>query len=450
MFETIYGKPKYTAGIRKIIIKRGALKNLTQLPAQISLGLQAVMICDANTYQAAGQQVESQYARAALPLKTCLLEGKDHLVPDDKALGSVLLGIDQSVGYLIAVGSGTINDITRFVAHRLSLPFISVPTAPSMDGYASSVSPLIIDGLKTTLAAKTPLAILADLEVLAASPAHMKSAGFGDLMGKVTARVDWHLSHILNGEELNGDALTLIAKALNRCLQAVKRDNLFSDEAIVALMEGLIVSGLAIALVGSSRPASGSEHMISHFLEMKALRGEAPEYLHGEKVALGTFLIGHLYHRVFRRDFDEIQRLSKSKAFAEQRGKREVRIRRTYGPLAEVMITRWRTNLPTEERLKYIGLRLSNKWEELRRIVSDSIPKPPELVRLFNQVGVPYHPGAMGFASEQLEDALICAKEMHTKYSLLNLLDELGLLEFFTRELLDDLRGLCPSGTVRS
>ena len=342
----------------------------------------------------------------------------------------------------------------------MSIPFIAVATAPSMDGYASSISALVVDGVKTTVEGKLPTSIVGDIEVLSKAPEHMKAAGFGDLIGKIIARMDWRLAHMVNGEYICEYTIGLVYDALRKCIDASRSSTpyasssgtrctspsgtpctsgtSYSDEMIAAITEGLVVSGLAIAMVGISRAASGSEHHISHFLEMKALTGEAPARLHGEKVSLGTHIMSTIPQGVLtrlRRDRETDGRPPRP----QTQERRVARLTEAYGRTAPAMIQRWRSNLPDEARAKYIKEYLSANWERLQRMVTDDIPKPAELASLLDTAKSPYRFRDMGYSRDQIEGALVCSKEISQKYSLLYILDEIGLLEHFTHETVEDL-----------
>ena len=430
-----------------IIIKLNALDDIGRVVQRVSPGRRVAMVCDTNTYRAAGERLEQLLAVSQVDLTTCIIKGEEPVIPDEKTLGKVLLALEPGTQCLIAVGSGTINDIVRHVAHKMSIPFIALATAPSMDGYASSISALVVDGVKTTVEGKLPTSIVGDIEVLSKAPEHMKAAGFGDLIGKIIARMDWRLAHMVNGEYICEYTIGLVQDALRRCIDALQSGNPctspsgspYSDETVSAITEGLVVSGLAIAMIGVSRAASGAEHHISHFLEMKALTGEAPAHLHGEKVALGTYIMSDMYHRVFSHDFAEIERLMAAPLRPQMKEQRVARLTAVYGRTAPAMIQSWRSNLPDEARAKYVREYLSANWEQLQQMVLDDIPKPAELASLLDAAKSPYRLQDMGYARDLIEDAIVCSKEISLKYSLLYILDEIGLLEHFAHETVEDL-----------
>ena len=253
------------------------------------------LVTDNYTYEAAGRQVEQLLDQAGLAYHTRVFQTETPLVPNEYALGSVLAAMTSQDDMLLAVGSGTLNDVTKYVSARTGIPYVIAATAPSMDGYASTVAPTILDGFKTTLPAVYPAAIVADVDILKDAPMPMLTAGFGDIIGKFTSLADWRLSHQLNGEYYCPEVAGVIEAAVETCAANAKALAQRGPQAIQAVTEALILSGLAMGMVGVSRPASGAEHQMAHYWEMDALRRGEEHPLHGNAVGVGTVLAASLY-----------------------------------------------------------------------------------------------------------------------------------------------------------
>lgn len=253
------------------------------------------LVADNYTYEAAGRQVEQLLDQAGLPYHKRVFQTETPLVPNEYALGSVLAAMTSQDDMLLAVGSGTLNDVTKYVSARTGVPYVIAATAPSMDGYASTVAPTILDGFKTTLPAVYPAAIVADVDILKDAPMPMLTAGFGDIIGKFTSLADWRLSHQLNGEYYCPEVAGVIEAAVETCAANAKALAQRGPQAIQAVTEALILSGLAMGMVGVSRPASGAEHQMAHYWEMDALRRGEEHPLHGNAVGVGTVLAASLY-----------------------------------------------------------------------------------------------------------------------------------------------------------
>lgn len=253
------------------------------------------LVADNYTYEAAGRQVEQLLDQAGLAYHKRVFQTETPLVPNEYALGSVLAAMTSQDDMLLAVGSGTLNDVTKYVSARTGVPYVIAATAPSMDGYASTVAPTILDGFKTTLPAVYPAAIVADVDILKDAPMPMLTAGFGDIIGKFTSLADWRLSHQLNGEYYCPEVAGVIEAAVETCAANAKALAQREPQAIQAVTEALILSGLAMGMVGVSRPASGAEHQMAHYWEMDALRRGEEHPLHGNAVGVGTVLAASLY-----------------------------------------------------------------------------------------------------------------------------------------------------------
>ena len=253
------------------------------------------LVADNYTYEAAGRQVEQLLDQAGLPYHKRVFQTETPLVPNEYALGSVLAAMTSQDDMLLAVGSGTLNDVTKYVSARTGIPYVIAATAPSMDGYASTVAPTILDGFKTTLPAVYPAAIVADVDILKDAPMPMLTAGFGDIIGKFTSLADWRLSHQLNGEYYCPEVAGVIEAAVETCAANAQALAQREPQAIQAVTEALILSGLAMGMVGVSRPASGAEHQMAHYWEMDALRRGEEHPLHGNAVGVGTVLAASLY-----------------------------------------------------------------------------------------------------------------------------------------------------------
>lgn len=253
------------------------------------------LVADNYTYEAAGRQVEQLLDQAGLAYHKRVFQTETPLVPNEYALGSVLAAMTSQDDMLLAVGSGTLNDVTKYVSARTGVPYVIAATAPSMDGYASTVAPTILDGFKTTLPAVYPAAIVADVDILKDAPMPMLTAGFGDIIGKFTSLADWRLSHQLNGEYYCPEVAGVIEAAVATCAANAQALAQREPQAIQAVTEALILSGLAMGMVGVSRPASGAEHQMAHYWEMDALRRGEEHPLHGNAVGVGTVLAASLY-----------------------------------------------------------------------------------------------------------------------------------------------------------
>lgn len=307
-FECDCGR-RHAVGIDRIDISIGAgLSAATQAVSMASAGRRGtniLVVGDANTLAVAGRELASLISREigsarlgnrSLSVRSLELpaRGRAELVPDEAAVGRVLIECGDAA-CIVAAGSGSVNDTCRFVSARTGIPYSVFATAPSMDGYASTVSPLIVDGKKITFEAAYPRGIFADPRILAAAPALMLRAGFGDILGKYTALADWRLARELTGEYHCPRMEALVERAIERCVAPVREGRGIDP---VATTEALVLSGLVMGMTGNSRPASGAEHHMAHYWETAALAAGREHPLHGNSVGVATRVIAELYRRL--------------------------------------------------------------------------------------------------------------------------------------------------------
>lgn len=285
---------RHQVGIRSIRIGSGLLGELPQLLQELG-ARQVYLLADHNTWRAAGQQTAKMMEAMGLPFHGRIFQTEKPLVPDEYAVGSALAAMEPGDNLILAVGSGTLNDTARILSARTGVPYAIVATAPSMDGFASTVSPLILDGKKITKPAVYPAAILADTSILKDAPMPMLTAGFGDIIGKYTALADWRLSRDLNGEYYCEECAALMARAVEKCAENAGGLRRRDEQAVEYVTEALVLSGIAMGMVGNSRPASGAEHHFAHTWEVDALARGEEHPLHGNSVGVAAVVSASLY-----------------------------------------------------------------------------------------------------------------------------------------------------------
>lgn len=286
--------------IEQIVVSDDALEQLTAYVKRKSFG-QMVVVCDPNTYHVFGSNVQHALLTAGIHSEIKILTSDHDLLPDEEAIASVRSTIQQhGADTAIAVGSGVINDIVRYATYQEGLPYIVIATAPSMDGYASSIAALQFNGVKITLPAQAPQAIFAHPQVLVDAPWELVQSGFGDLVGKVISLLDWKLSHTLYGEYFCSSSYELVRDPLRYCIEHAAQLRARNTEAAKNLFIGLINSGIAMAMMGNSRPCSGSEHHCSHYWDLLAFKHLREHASHGIQVGYATHWMMRFYQQLIR------------------------------------------------------------------------------------------------------------------------------------------------------
>lgn len=290
---------KHEIVVDDIIIDSGAVKELPEIlkrPAYADKK-SLVMICDENTYEAAGRQVEELVPE----LKKIVLD-PENLHANEHGVEAAKKGLDEigDVDLMIAVGSGTIHDITRYHAYEMKIPFFSVPTAASVDGFVSTVAAMTWHGFKKSFTAVSPIVVIADTDIFKEAPLRLTASGVSDLLGKYTALADWKIRHLLTGEYICDEICKMEYEALDRLRASLGGLTTGDKDAYENLMYGLLLSGLAMQMTGNSRPASGAEHHMSHLWEMEVIN-DYIDFYHGEKVGVGLVLASKIYHKAAER-----------------------------------------------------------------------------------------------------------------------------------------------------
>lgn len=390
-----------------------------------------LIIADGNTARVGMEPVERCIRPLGFSIDTCVLSGTPDLIPDERAVFTILNAMRPETALLIAIGSGTINDLTRFISSRTGTPYYILATAPSMDGYASTVAPLIHNHMKITYEACGAAAIIADSRWLADSPAIMRSAGLGDLLGKYSAICDWYLGSIAEDEYWCPEVAEQVLKTVNRIVERSDAIAARDPDAVQMIMEGLVMTGIAMSHAGNSRPASGSEHHLSHFWEMRFLRDNRKAVLHGSKVGLATILTSALYHHLLTITPD----FAKARRRLEQVGSDAfdqwvTQMQESYAAGADEIIELEKKagkNLPAQaiQRLE----KLEQSWDTVCRFVRNHMP-PCETVRsALVRTGGAADPDALGIKPEEVLEAVRYAKELRNRYSILQLYWDLGIMK---------------------
>lgn len=261
-------------------------------------GRRVLLVADRTTAQFL-PPVADMAGRCAAVCGTLVLPSPEP-VADEETVRRVADG-GADYDYLLAVGAGTLNDLCKYAGFLTRKPSGVFATAPSMDGFTSGVTPLIEKGFKITRSAQTASDVLIDLDVLRRAPRIMTGAGVGDILAKYCCLTDWRISSLLTGETVNEEAFSLMLEAVRACDASLPSLARGGADGVEKLMDALLISGYAMVIAGNSRPASGAEHHMSHYLEMDFLRRGERIPLHGVKVGLGTMASLYLYRTLRRR-----------------------------------------------------------------------------------------------------------------------------------------------------
>lgn len=363
-----------------------------------------VLLADENTWEICGKAA-AEKLKEQKPT-TIVLPGKERLVPNEAAVAAAEAAMPEQVDLIVGVGSGVINDMSRYLSYQRGIPYFIVATAPSMDGYASSVAAMLFGGMKTTLPAHTPKAILAVSEVIKNAPMEMLQAGYGDIMGKFSCLNDWRLSTLINGEYFCQRVHDLMYETVIKVRDLAPGILARDTKAVDALMEALVVAGITMAYAGNSRPASGSEHHISHFFEITGLQEKKPYFDHGLDVLYASVMTARMRSQIIksrpvRRQIDKAQWEQEIKRVYTGSAEGVFALQKTYG-----MYDRDDSAVITE------------KWDDICKLLSEA-PNGEEAEQLVEAIGLHYSDLEEMYGEQKLKDAAVYAKDIRDRYSVL-------------------------------
>lgn len=293
----------HSSTVDDYIIKKGAIELLPQYIKKYN-AKKAFLLADVNTYPVAGDRICTILAENSIECSKYIFPDA-HLEPDEKAVGSAIMHYNPECDIIIALGSGVINDIGKIISKTTHTPYIIAATAPSMDGYASATSSVIIDGVKSSLGSKCPDIIIGDTDLLKTAPIHMSKSGLGDILAKYISICEWRISNLITGEYYCEEIASLVRTSVKNCVQNAAGLLEKNDKSIETVFENLILSGLAMEYAGLSRPASGVEHYFSHIWDMRSVEFGTNADLHGIQCAIGTLYSLKIYEQIKKLTPDE-------------------------------------------------------------------------------------------------------------------------------------------------
>lgn len=420
------------------IFESGAIDKLPALLEELGY-TRPYLISDTHTYEIAGCKVEEVLRKANIDFISHVLKSPENsdLAADEHALGSIAMANDKEADIIISVGTGTINDLGRYFSYITGRPFLLVATAPSMDGLVSGVAPLIFHNMKITFPAQEPLALICDPEIMAAAPLKMLAAGAADILGKYNCLLDWKLSHIINDEYYCDTIADIMRTAVDQTMESTKGLASHDSKAVSVLTQALVLSGIAMDFSGNSRPASGAEHHQSHYWEMQFLFDGIPAVLHGTKVGIGTVLMLELYNTLAemeKPDFARIRGEISNRLSAEEW---EKEMRRCYRDGAEGIIELERKSGKNDPEglLKRLSV-IEGKWNEIQALARTA-PKASEIYSVLGEMKAAKVPSDVGIPREYVYDSVRYGKELRDRYTILQLMWDLGKLDEAAEQLVD-------------
>lgn len=392
---------------RQVVIEDSLAGAEVELIAALGAGRRIAVISDRTTHAVLGHRVEHALGRFAV--QSIVLDAPR---ADDATVARLEDAIAPATDLVIAVGSGTLNDLAKLVAARRGCVQAVFATAPSMNGYCSVSASITSGGIKTSYRANTPAGVYFDLAILAAAPLRLIRAGLGDSASRPTAQADWLLSHLLLDTPYREVPFALLADD-ERTLFANTAALVAGDRATMrSLVRILVLSGFGMTICNGSYPASQGEHLISHYLDMMRPVAIAPTF-HGEQIAVCTVTMSELQARLLDRD-----RAPRLRAMTTDRAA----LHAHFGPV--VGESCWRElehKRFAPERLEALDARLHARWDELRARIAAIHVAPQRMRALLDAAGAPIGPLDLGWPGELYDNAVAHAREIRNRYTFLDL-----------------------------
>jgi len=275
---------------REVLIGNGYISRVPELCSRLKLGSRALIICGRATEGIAGKSVADMLSESGYSCEL-MIEGRATHESAER-VGEAAKDFD----FIIGAGGGSKIDLAKMGAHIASIPFISIPTTASHDGIASPRASIKKDGSSISVEASAPIAIIADTGIVSKAPYRLMASGCADLIAKKSSVKDWELAHRLRDEPFSSFAAALAMLACNTIIESADVIKEGLEESAWIVLKSLVLSGVSMSIAGSSRPASGAEHLFAHALDSIA-PGRA---LHGEECGVGTIVALYLHGEDWR------------------------------------------------------------------------------------------------------------------------------------------------------
>lgn len=423
----------HTTSILGAAIGENAIASLPDLLSKAN-ATNVFVVVDPNTIEAGADALKY------LTRHTLHVLSDNEPVPDEHTIGDIMMGFDSACDFILGIGSGVINDLCRYVSFVTRREFGIVATAPSMDGFASTVAPLIRRSMKTTYITHAPAFIIGDTRILMNAPKRLIAAGYADVLGKINSLSDWKIASLVVGEYYCPFTAEVMRLALDRAMSLAAGIASGDPNAVTRLMEALVIAGVAMSYAGYSRPASGFEHHLAHMWEMRFLDNGRKLIPHGVKVGIGTIaaldLASKLSLKLAAADFD-IERAAANDTF--EGSLYESEMARAFGSASNGVIELERATRKNSREKRNARLRgLEANMGEIKRVLQ-GLPSSQFAADALRATDSPISAREIGLTRSEVVDALMYAKEVRDRFTIQQLAWDVGLLPKVAEELADGI-----------
>ncbi len=413
---------------RRLQITPGARRQVAEIFHDLFGDSPCMIIADEHTFASAGRDAQEAMKQAGYHCHEPLVFEADGLYAEHTYEVRIEEALAPTKAIPIAVGSGTINDMTKLAAHRCGRQYMSLATAASMDGYTAFGASITFEGSKQTFDCPAPIAVAADLETIAAAPEGLNASGYADLVAKCPAGADWILADGLGIDPIDPDNWDMVQTRLRAWLADAAGVARRDPEVLHRLTAALMITGFAMQAACSSRPVSGADHQFSHLWDMEHHTHEGTTPSHGFKVGIGSLASLSLYEAVFNLDLDklDIDRAVRNWPIWDA-------VKEEIGELFPAAELRRKALLESGE--KYVdrdALRthlelLQQQWPTIRERLSRQLIPAAEVAEMLAAAGCPTRPEQIGISRERLRLSFRKALHIRRRYTILDLVWRTGL-----------------------
>ena len=427
-----------TTDTKDLVIGPGVVAQTASVFQKLFPGQTAIIIADTNTWEVAGKAVLQSLEDARVPHEKPFIFDDPDLYAEWKFVEQLKAHLSGLDAIAIAVGSGVINDLTKYTSHVLGRKYMCVGTAASMDGYTAYGASITKDGNKQTFSCPAPYGFVMDPVIAAAAPKELAASGYADLIAKIPAGADWMLADAVGAEAIDPFGWDLVQDGLRESLSAPAAVHAGDVEMTEKLSEGLLMSGFAMQAIHSSRPASGTEHQFSHCWDMENLAYPNGKHVsHGFKVGIGTLASTASLEFLLSKDIENID-IDKCVDAWKSWPEMEEEIRTVFagkpGHLARGL---------EETKGKYVdkeGLRkqleaLKAAWPELKERIREQIIPLSEVYEDLKLVGAPYEPEMICVDRARMRKTFSFIPYMRSRFTNIDIVYRLGLMDELTEKL---------------
>ncbi|WP_343532231.1 sn-glycerol-1-phosphate dehydrogenase [Pedobacter sp.] len=414
---------------KALIIGQDKLKQTFQLFKEQFPDAKAIIVADAITFELAGKSLVKQFESNSIDQEPAYIYTDPEIYAAYEYVEELVAALKQHQAIPVAVGSGTINDLTKLAAHLTNRPYLCVATAASMDGYTAFGASITANGAKQTFNCPAPQACLADIDILSAAPTEMTASGYADLFAKITAGADWILADALNVEPIDPTAWSIVQDGLHEALSDPSGTKKGDVKAVSQLTEGLMLGGFAMQWSKSSRPASGAEHQFSHLWNMEHHLNNGEHVSHGFQVSIGTLAITALYDLALKTDFEnlDIDKALKQWPTLEELKAQSLNIFKDTD-FPEIGWQETNAKYNNHQQLEKQLQTLKGNWNTIKaRLQQQIVPFKEAKIRLAT-VGAPTEPEHIGITREKLKETFVRAQYIRRRFTILDLAVRTGYL----------------------